>query len=186
MFSEFEKMENGQWYDANFDSEILEKRRKTQDLCFELNQLKPSLIDKRNEILRSIFQKEFKNLEILSPFYCDFGYNISFGKNCFVNMNSYFMDGAKISIGNNVFIGPSCGFYTANHPMDKEERNKGLEKASPIKIGDNVWIGANVIVMPGVTIGDNCVIAGGSLVVKDIESNCLAGGVICKVIKKIN
>lgn len=95
------------------------------------------------------------------------------------------MDGAKIALGDNVFVGPSTGFYTANHPLDYKRRNEGLEKALPITIGDNVWFGANVNVMPGVTIGSGCVIASGSVVTHDIPVNSLAAGVPCQVVRKI-
>ena len=115
----------------------------------------------------------------------DYGKNIKLGKNVFVNINNYFMDGATIEIGDNVFIGPSCGFYTANHPLDYTNRNQGLEKALPIKIGDNCWFGANVSVMPGVTIGAGCVIAAGAVVTKDMPANSLIAGVPAKVIKTI-
>ena len=95
------------------------------------------------------------------------------------------MDGAPIEIGDNVFIGPSWGFYTANHPLDYTNRNQGLEKSLPIKIGDNCWFGANVSVMPGVTIGAGCVIAAGAVVTKDMPANSLIAGVPAKVIKTI-
>ena len=88
-------------------------------------------------------------------------------------------------IGDNVFIGPNCGFYTSGHPIDFETRNKGLEYAKPIKVGDNVWIGGNVCVMPGVTIGSNVVIGAGSIVTKDIPDNCVAYGNPCKVAKSL-
>lgn len=116
----------------------------------------------------------------------DYGYNIKLGENVFININNYFMDGAEITLGNNVFVGPSCGFYTASHPLDAEDRNKGLEKASPISIGNNVWVGGNVSVMPGVTIGDGSVVGAGSVVTKDIPENVLAAGVPCKVIREID
>ena len=95
------------------------------------------------------------------------------------------LDANKVEFGENVFIGPNCGFYTSGHPLDYEIRNKGLEYAKPIKVGNNVWIGGNVCVMPGVTIGDNVVIGAGSVVNKDIPSNCVAVGNPCKVIKEI-
>lgn len=185
MMSEKQKMENGQWYDANNDEELVKERIQAQDLCFELNQVKPSLVDERNNIMKLLLGKLPDGLMILSPFMCDYGKNIQLGKNVFVNMNCYFMDGAKITIGDNVFIGPSCGFYTANHPLDYTSRNKGLEKALPITIGNNVWIGANVSIMPGITIGDGCVIAAGSVVTKNMDQNSLVAGVPAHVIKKI-
>lgn len=111
---------------------------------------------KKKEIIEKILGYFPDNLVLLSPFTADYGKNIKLGKNVFVNINNYFMDGAFIEIGDNVFIGPSCGFYTANHPLDYTRRNQGLEKALPIKVGDNCWFGANVSVMPGVTIGSVC------------------------------
>lgn len=102
-----------------------------------------------------------------------------------MNHNCIILDGAKVEFGNNVFIAPNCSFYTAGHPLDYKTRNKGLEYAKPIKVGNNVWIGENVIVLPGVTIGDNVVIGAGSIVNKDILSNSAAVGNPCKVIKEI-
>ena len=95
------------------------------------------------------------------------------------------LDSNKVIFGDNVFIGPNCGFYTPNHPLDAKTRNKGIETALPIKIGNNVWFGGNVVVLQGITIGDNSVIGAGSVVTKDIPSNVVAAGNPCKVIKKI-
>ena len=102
-----------------------------------------------------------------------------------MNHNCIILDSAKVEFGDNVFIAPNSAFYTAGHPLDYETRNKGLEYAKPIKVGNNVWIGGNAIVLPGVTIGDNVVIGAGSVVTKDIPSNVIAVGNPCKVIKKI-
>lgn len=181
---EKEKMLLGKWYDAT-DQELVKQRLNAKDLCFELNQIKPSNLEKRNSIINKLLGYQPDNLELLSPFTCDYGNNIVLGKNVFINSNCYFMDGAKITVGDNVFIGPSCGFYTANHPLDYQTRNQGIEQALPILIGNNVWLGGNVIVLPGVEIGNGCVIGAGSVVTKDIEANSIATGVPCKVIKKI-
>ncbi|MGX7106385.1 sugar O-acetyltransferase [Hutsoniella sourekii] len=186
MRSEREKMLAGEWYDANYDQELVHARRHAQDLCFELNQLKPSLTRERQVIQDRLFQSSYPTLELLSPFVCDYGYNIRFGQDCFINMNCYFMDGAPITLGDHVFVGPYCGFYTANHPLDAQSRNQGLEKAEPIQVGNNVWFGANVSVMPGVSIGDNCVIAAGSVVTKDLPANSLASGVPARLIRTID
>lgn len=183
--TELEKMNAGLWYDANYDQEIVKERYQCFDRCFELNQLKPT-DTKRKEMIEKLLGYYPENLELLSPFYCDYGKNIRFGKNVFVNLNNYFMDGANITIGDNVFIGPYCGFYTASHPLDYQRRNQGFEKALPIKVGNNCWFGANVSVMPGVTIGNGCVIAAGAVVTHDIPENSLVAGIPAKVIKTID
>lgn len=184
--TELEKMKQGLWYDANYDEEIVKKRYQCFDLCHEYNLTKPSCFEQKNKIMEQILGYLPKSLEIVAPFQCDYGKHIQFGEYVFVNYNCYFMDGAKITIGNYVFIGPSCGFYTAKHPLDYQRRNDGLEQALPIVVGDNCWFGANVSVMPGVTIGSGCVIGAGSIVVNDIPDNSVAAGVPARVIKTIN
>lgn len=119
------------------------------------------------------------------PFYCDYGYNISVGDRFYANHNLVILDEAEVTFGDNVFVAPNCAFYTAGHPLDAVERNRGIEYARPITVGNNVWIGGNVCVLPGVTIGDNCVIGAGSVVVKDIPANSVAAGNPCKVIKTL-
>ena len=117
-------------------------------------------------------------------FYCDYGFNIEIGENFYSNHNLVILDANKVIFGDNVQIGPNCGFYISGHPLDKETR-KELEFAKPIKVGNNVWFGGNVCVMPGITIGDNTVIGAGSVVTKDIPANVVAVGNPCKVIKKV-
>lgn len=184
MSSELEKMYRGEWYDANNDPQIIEMRIKAKDLCFDLDYLKPSEMEKRKDVITQLLGYYPENLELISPFMCDYGHLIHLGKNVFINSFCYFMDGGSITIGNDVFIGPYCGFYTANHAMDYKERNSGIEIALPIHVGNNVWFGANVSVMPGVTIGDDCVIGAGSVVTKDIPPHSLACGNPCRVIKQ--
>ncbi len=186
--SETDKMLVGEWYDANYDPQLVQSRREAADNCFDYDHTRPSDVSKREEILKKILHtcQLSEGLEVLSPFLCDYGYNIHLGNHVFVGHDCYFMDGAKITVGDNVFIGPSCGFYTAVHPMNYADRNKGLEKALPVTIGDNCWLGAGVRILPGVHIGNGCVIAAGSVVTKDIEDNSLAAGVPAVVKKKID
>lgn len=183
--SEKEKMLNGQIYDANYDKSLIEERLKCKNLCYEYNTLPPGEIEKRENILKKLLGSTKEHFLIEPNFYCDYGYNIELGENFYSNHNLVILDPGKVTFGDNVFIGPNCGFYTATHPLDVETRNKGLEYAFPIKVGNNVWIGGNVTVLAGVTIGDNCTIGAGSVVVKDIPANSVAVGNPCKVIKKI-
>ena len=183
--SEKEKMLLGEIYDANYDEELMNERIKAKDLCYEYNHLKPSQINERTEIMKKILGKTKDNFLIEQSFECDYGYNIEIGENFYSNHNLVILDANKVVFGDNVFIGPNCGFYTAGHPLDAETRNKGLEYAKPIEVGNNVWIGGNVVVLPGVKIGDNVVIGAGSVVTKNIPSNVLAVGNPCKVIREI-
>ena len=183
--SEKDKMLSGELYDANYDKELIKDRYKAKDICFEYNNLKPSDFENKDKIIKNLFAKTGKQIMVEQSFWCDYGYNIYVGENFYMNHNCVILDGAKVEFGNDVFIAPNCGFYTAGHPLDYEIRNKGLEYAKSIKVGNNVWIGGNVIVLPGVTIGDNVVIGAGSIVNKDIPSNCVAVGNPCKVIKNI-
>lgn len=182
---EKEKMLAGELYDANYNEDLIKERSIAKDKCFEYNNIKPSKLEERKELMKQILGKTGKEFLIEQPFICDYGYNIEIGENFYSNHNLVILDANKVEFGDNVFIAPNCVFYTAGHPLDYQTRNKGLEYAKPIKVGNNVWIGGNVIVVPGVTIGDNVVIGAGSVVVKDIPSNSVAVGNPCKVIKKI-
>ena len=179
METEKMKAKAGKLYDANYDAELLKEREICADITYELNRLRPSQTKERMEILRKLFGKTKGNFTIVSPFFCDYGYNIEIGENFFMNMDCVILDGAKVKFGDNVFVAPQCGFYTAGHPLDVAKRTAGLEYALPITIGNNVWIGAHVSVLPGVSIGDNTVIGAGSVVTKDIPANVLAYGNPC-------
>ena len=183
--SEKEKMLLGEIYDANYDEELMNERIKAKDLCYEYNHLKPSQINERTEIMKKLLGKTKDNFLIEQLFECYYGYNIEIGENFYSNHNLVILDANKVVFGDNVFIGPNCGFYTAGHPLDAETRNKGLEYAKPIRVGNDVWFGGNVVVLPGVKIGNNVVIGAGSVVAKDIPENSVAVGNPCKVIKNI-
>lgn len=144
-------------YDANNDSALIAERLNCKELCRDYNDLRPSETDAREALLRRILGGVKERILIEQPFYCDYGYNIHVGNNFYANFHLVILDEARVTFSDNVFIAPNCGFYTAGHPVDATERNKGLEYAYPISVENNVWIGAGVSVLPGVSIGDNCV-----------------------------
>ena len=183
--TEWEKAQAGYLYDASYDKEIVDLRIKCADLCYEFNNCKPSEIEKQNRLLHEILGEIKGPIVITAPFYCDYGCNISVGKNFYTNHNVTILDGAKVTFGDNVFIAPNCVFSTAGHAIDSEQRDAGLEVALPITVGDSVWIGTNVSVLPGVTIGSNTIIGAGSVVNKDIPDGVIAAGNPCRVIRKI-
>ncbi len=183
--TEKEKMLLGEIYNANYDEELIKERQIVKDLCYEYNKIKPSSMNERKEKIKSILGKTKDNFLIEQPFVCDYGYNIEIGENFYANHNLVILDANKVKFGDNVFIAPNCGFYTAGHPINADMRKEGLEYAKPIEIGNDVWIGGNVVVLPGVKIGNNVVIGAGSIVNKDIPSNSVAVGNPCRVIKEI-
>ncbi len=183
--TEKDKMLAGEIYDAGYDPQLIEERLRCKELCRDYNDLRPRDTPARENLLSRILGSIGGAILIEQPFYCDYGYNVSVGQNFYANYNLVILDEAPVTFGDNVFIAPNCGFYTAGHPLDPSERNKGLEYARPISVGNNVWIGANVCVLPGVTIGDNCVIGAGSVVVRDIPANSVAVGNPCRVVKSI-
>lgn len=185
MTSEKEKCRQGLLYDANNDAELIRERQQCKELCCAYNRLMPSEIGRREELIRRLLGKTGRSFLIEQPFYCDYGYNVEIGENFYANVNCVILDEAPVRFGDNVFVAPNCGFYTAGHPFDVEQRNRGLEYARPITVGNNVWIGAQVCVLPGVTIGDNCVIGAGSVVNRDIPAGSLAVGNPCRVIRKL-
>lgn len=185
VMTEKEKSHLGLLYDANYDKELIEERLYAKGMCYEYNRLHPANTEGREEIIRKLLGSTAERFLIEQPFVCDYGYNIEIGENFYINHNSVMLDGAKITFGDNVFVAPNCGFYTAGHALDVEQRNQGLEVAFPIAVGNNVWIGGGVSVLPGVAIGDNTVIGAGSVVTKDIPSGVLAAGNPCRVIREI-
>ncbi len=184
MKTEKQKAAEGLLYDANHDPELQQEMFDTRCLLHEYNSLSPARIAERDLLIRRIVCMG-ENGCIISPFYCDYGYHIHIGRNFFANANLVILDGAEVYIGDNVFIAPNVGIYTAGHPLDVEQRNAGLEYAYPIHIGNNVWIGGNVVILPGVSIGDGVVIGAGSVVTKDIPAYTLAVGNPCRPLRKL-
>ncbi len=184
MDNEKAKMLTGQPYKA-FGDILLSERQHAKELIFDFNNLRPTDVEKRNEIIKNLFGKTGNTFFIEPPFRCDYGYNIEIGENFYSNYNLIILDCAKVNIGDNVLIAPNVGIYTAGHPLHYEMRNEGYEYAFPIFIGNNVWIGGNVIINPGVKIGDNSVIGAGSVVTRDIPENVVAVGNPCRILKQI-
>lgn len=180
MQTEKEKMLSTQLYNPS-TQELDDERRFAQENCFKFNQIPPFQAQLRLDILKQLLNKFGQQSTIMPGFWCDYGYNITIGDHFFANFNCIMLDAAPIKFGNNVFIGPNCSFYTSGHPLDVNQRNCGIEYAYPITVGDNVWFGGNVVVLPGITIGNNCVIAAGSIVTKSIADNSIAMGNPCRV-----
>lgn len=181
--TEKEKMQAGELYNP-YETGLSYKYKLAHKLFNDYNKLFFDDREKAEGIIKELFGKIGEGFIIQPPFFCDYGFNIEAGEKFYSNYNLVILDANKVTFGDNVFIGPNCGFYTSGHPIDKELR-KTLEFAKPIVVGNDVWIGGNVCVMPGVTIGDNVVIGAGSVVTKNIPSNSIAVGNPCKVIKKI-
>ncbi len=185
MITEKEKMLNGELYKP-FCKDLEKERFLAKKLCMAYNRLMPEQTEEKQQILKSLLGNSGNNSIIEPDFFCDYGYNIELDGFVYVNHNCVFLDCAKIKIGSDTFIGPNCGFYTAIHPINYEQRISGLESAKPITIGKGVWFGGGVTVLPGVTVGDRTVIGAGSVVVKDIPADVVAVGNPCKVIKQID
>jgi maltose O-acetyltransferase len=183
MKNEYQKMLAGELYDAG-DNELMLLRVKARELLQVYNQ---TLYDKekRLKVLQQLQIKMGNNIDIQAPFFCDYGCHIEVGDNFFANFNCVFLDCNYIKIGDTVFLGPGVQIYAAHHPVVAAERIKGPELASPVTIGDNVWIGGGSIICAGVSIGDNTTIGAGSIVVKDIPANVVAAGNPCRVIRNL-
>jgi galactoside O-acetyltransferase len=183
---ELEKMMSGKPYDASDNTELLDILQETQEMCRDYNNIRPSHQKEKDDLIKRILGKTGKQLKVIQPFFCDYGFNIEVGERFFANTNMVILDEAKVIFGNNVFIGPNCAFYTPCHPIDAKNRNAGIQWSLPITVGDDVWFGGNVTVCPGVTIGNGSVIGAGSVVTTDIPANVIAAGNPCRVIKEIN
>ncbi len=167
------------------DQELENDRNYAKNLCYDINHTRPSQLKERKEYIKTLMGSLGNDFYIEPPFFCDYGYNIHLGNGFYCNHNLVILDCAEVKIGRNCFIAPHVGLYTACHPIEAAKRNAFIEHAKPITIGDNVWIGGGVTVLPGVTIGDNVIIGAGSVVVKDIPSNVIAVGNPCKAIKEV-
>ena len=166
------------------DDAVMEEQRKTRKILRELNTVDPSDFDRIGEIVEKLLGKSHKAF-INPPFYCDYGFHIEVGENFFANYNCTIIDVAKVKIGDNCQLAPNVSIYTAGHPVHPDSRNSLYEYGIGVTTGDNVWIGGNTVILPGVHIGSNTVIGAGSVVTKDIPDWVIAAGNPCRVIRKI-
>ena len=173
--TELEKMRTGETYDFTAPDVVESLRRKRVNLArFNATPLDdPQAYEKA---LAALIPDHDPSARIIPPFFCDHGHPIHLGREVFINANCTFLDGGGISIGDHTLIGPNCQLYTPQHPMDYRERRKPVESGKAIRIGNDCWLGGGVIVCPGVTIGDRCIIAAGSVVTRDIPDDSLAAG----------
>ena len=183
--TEKDKMLAGDLYNPA-DPELMKERHAVRLLSHKFNNLSEENLEERQNILYKIFKHADENLFVEPPFYCDYGSNIKAGKNLFINFNCCILDVAQVTIGDNCMFGPQVQIYTATHPLEFKERNSGKEYAKPITIGNNVWIGGNATICPGVTLGNNVVVGSGAVVTKSFPDNVVIVGNPAKIIKTIN
>ncbi len=182
---EIEKLDNGEWY-YFLDEEVVQRKANAAKLCQEFNDISATEPEKQTAKIKEIFGSYGKNISVQSRFNCDCGKNIHVGNDFLSNYNLTILDIAPVNIGNNVMIGPNVDIYTVNHPMTAKGRREYMGKGFPVNIGNDVWIGGKVSIMPGVTIGNNVVVAAGAVVTKNVPDNSLVGGVPAKIIKQLS
>lgn len=178
--------EEGLLYDV-FEQELTDIKDRTYGLVSELSRASHFDMEYVMSLVRKIVAKIGQDSYIVTPFRCDYGDHVFIGNNTYINYNCCFLDSAKVTIGDYVYMGPNCNIFTPCHPIHHELRKeKVTEYALPVTVGSHSWIGGDVVITPGVTIGENCVIGAGSVVTKDIPDNSIAVGNPCKVIRQIN
>lgn len=183
MSTEKQKAARGEMYNPNRDPELLREMMETHTRLQHYNAIPYTEEARRREEIGHIIHTG-QGATVVSPFFCDYGYNIYVGDNFFSNTNLTILDGARVTIGNNVFIGPNVGIYTAEHALDTRLRAEGYEFARPVTIGNDVWIGGGVTILAGISIGDGTVIGAGSVVTRDIPAGVIAVGNPCRVLRK--
>lgn len=185
MKTEKEKMIAGEKYQPK-DPELLKDREHVRQLVRMYNQTLELEKEKRKQLLREILGSCGENVYMEPNIRFDYGYNTHVGENFFANFDCIILDVCEVRFGDNCMLGPNVQIYTATHPIHPIERNSGLEFGKPIKIGNNVWVGGSAVILPGVTIGDNVVIAAGAVVTKDVPANVVVGGNPAKIMKYID
>ena len=183
--TEREKLEAGDLY-CFLDAEVAARKQSAVVACRHFNDVDPTDVEAQTRIVRELFGSAGENLSVQQPFRCDYGPNIHVGDGFLANYNVTILDIAPVVIGDHVMIGPNTLITTVGHPLDPVGRRAKLGQASPVRIGDDVWLGGNVVILPGVTIGNNVVVAAGAVVSKSIPDNRIAGGVPACVIRQLD
>jgi len=181
--TEREKMLSGMLYNP-LDRELSAQRLRARLLCQKYSAMPYDEFEKKNEILRELFGKCGEGVFVETGFKCDYGCNIELGDNVYINFDCVILDCAKVKIGSNCLIAPQVGIYAATHTVSLEERQAGLELARKIEIGDNCWLGGGCVICPGVRLGNNVVVAAGSVVTKSFGSNVVIGGNPARIIRE--
>jgi maltose O-acetyltransferase len=185
MASEKEKMLNGRLYDAD-DPELVAEREHARGLTKRYNRTTTHDQSERRELLDALLGSHGEECEIEPPFRCDYGYNIHVGENFYANFDCIILDVRRVEIGQNCQIAPGVHIYTATHPLDASDRIKGPEYGKPVTVGDNVWIGGQAVLNPGVSVGDDSVIASGAIVTKDVPNKVVVQGNPAEVVKELD
>ena len=181
-----ERMYSKKLYYCN-DEILLQQQQEFLELLYDFNATRPSQQDKRKELLKNMFAERGEDCYIEPPLHANWGgKNVHFGNSVYANFNLTLVDDCDIFVGNNVMFAPNVTVITGTHPIHPILRSKQAQYNLPVHIGNNVWIGAGAIILPGVSIGDNTVIGAGSIVIKDIPANVVAVGSPCKVLREIN
>lgn len=181
-----ERMHTGELYLPGND-EIMQEQTKCLDRLYEFNMTRPTEFEKRKVMLKEMFAEIGEGCYIEPPFHSNFGgAHVHFGKNIYANFNLTLVDDTHIYVGDYTMFGPNVTIATAGHPILPELREKAYQYNMPVNIGKNCWIGAGVIILPGITIGDNVVIGAGSVVTKDLPSNVVAVGNPCHILREVN
>ncbi len=181
----FEKLHDGSIYDPG-DADILEQQMEYQELLYDYNMTRPSEGDRRTALLKEMFAEIGENCYIEPPLHSNMGgHHVHFGRNIYANYNLTLVDDTHIYVGDYTMFGPNVTIATAGHPILPELRQRGLQYNMPVRIGKNCWLGAGVIILPGITIGDDVVVGAGSVVTKDIPSGVVAVGNPCRILREV-
>lgn len=182
--TEREKMTGGEPFYTN-DPQLMEDKKNARILCSEFN-ASPEDEPLRRAMLKKLFGSCGDTIAVKPPFHCDYGYNIFLGDDFFMNFDCVFLDAAPIRIGKHCMIGPKTCIYAIGHPLEAEGRREKIGIPEPVTIGDDVWIGGGVTILPGVSIGDNTVIAAASVVTKSFPANVVIAGNPARIIKQLD